>query len=70
MTHTYVVLRVSPAAYNEIREKLEAVGYQHAFLDDDRIDMHGLALQIQPEPEPTPHADARVREKTRAGKPL
>ena len=48
MTYTYAVLTVSPAAYAEIREKLEAAGYDHAFHDQDGgpvIDMHGIALQ-------------------------
>ena len=49
MTYTYVTLEVSHAAYMEIKGKLEAAGYQHAFHDDRDsdgvvIDMHGLAL--------------------------
>lgn len=46
-TRTYVVLQVSAAAYAEIREKLEAAGYDHAFHDHDGrdvVDMHGIAL--------------------------
>jgi hypothetical protein len=49
-THTYAILDVSKAAYDEIKQKLEAAGYQHA-LHDDRdgdgvvIDMHGIALK-------------------------
>jgi hypothetical protein len=46
-THTYAVLDISPEAYREIHEKLEAAGYQHAFhRQGDRvvIDMHGIAL--------------------------
>jgi len=48
-THTYVTLDVSHDAYTEIKQKLEAAGYQHAFHDDGDsdgvvIDMHGLAL--------------------------
>lgn len=47
-THTYVTLPLSPSAFAEIKEKLEAAGYQHAF-DTDKddglvIDMHGLAV--------------------------
>lgn len=47
MTHTYAVLDVSRAAYDEIRRKLDAAGYQHAF-DGDVIDMHGIALAAPP----------------------
>lgn len=68
MTYTYAVLDVSREAYDEIRGKLEAAGYQHAF-HDDLIDMHGIALKagaadspqqrapIKPEPRQplTPH---------------
>jgi len=50
-THTYVVLKISPAAYNEISEALRAAGYDQAFMDDPHrdsdvplIDMHGIAL--------------------------
>jgi hypothetical protein len=46
-TRTYAVLEVSTAAYEEIRAKLEAAGYEHAFHEDDGrvvIDMHGIAL--------------------------
>lgn len=46
-THTYALLEVSPAVYAEIREKLQAAGYDHAFHRDgdrDVIDMHGIAL--------------------------
>lgn len=53
-TYTYAVLDVSPAAYIEIKEKLEKAGYQHAFHDDRDgdglvIDMHGIALKNQGE---------------------
>jgi hypothetical protein len=43
-THTFVELELSPAAYDEIRLKLERAGYQHAFIDHNTIDMHGLAV--------------------------
>lgn len=47
-THTYVILEVSQAAYDEIKSKLEAAEYQHAFHEDREhgvvIDMHGIAL--------------------------
>lgn len=50
MTHTYAILEVSSAVYKEIKDKLEAAGYQHAFHDDRDgdgtvIDMHGIALK-------------------------
>lgn len=49
-THTYAILEVSASAYDEIKSKLEAAGYQHAFHDDKDedgivIDMHGIALK-------------------------
>lgn len=58
VTHTYVTLALSEAAYEEIRTKLEAAGYGHAFHDNPEapassvIDMHGLA--VVPEVEMTP----------------
>lgn len=44
-THTYVTLPLSPAAYDEIRRKLEDAGYQHCFHEDGLVDMHGLAIE-------------------------
>ncbi len=44
VTHTYATLAVSAAAYDEIRQKLEDAEYQHAFMDDGAIDMHGIAI--------------------------
>lgn len=52
-THTVALLEVSAAAHEEIRSKLEAAGYHHAFLADDDgllIDMHGIALCAEKEP--------------------
>lgn len=43
-THTYVELEISKAAYDEIAGKLKAAGYDHVFMEDGAIDMHGLAL--------------------------
>ncbi len=51
-TRTYALLEVSPAAYAEIRAKLMAAGYEHAFHVDERgeaIDMHGIALSADKE---------------------
>ena len=44
-THILVELEVSPATFAEIRGKLDSAGYDHAFLDDNTIDMSGLALK-------------------------
>lgn len=43
-THTYVTLDVSTAAYEEIKKKLLAAGYDHAINSDGEIDMQGIAL--------------------------
>jgi len=46
-THTYVELEVTPHVFDEIRTKLEAAGYQHAFMGTEErpaIDMHGIGL--------------------------
>ena len=52
-THTYVILPLSAAAYREIRAKLLAAGYGHAFQDlgtlEEVIDMHGIAVQRAPD---------------------
>jgi hypothetical protein len=53
MTHTYAVLEVSRACYDEIRALLVAAGYEHALSTRDRdygevIDMHGIALGAEP----------------------
>jgi hypothetical protein len=42
-THTYVVLPVSAAAFEEIKRKLTEAGYSHAF-GEHGIDMHGLVV--------------------------
>lgn len=51
-THTYAILRISQAAYDEIRERLQAAGYESQFHPDtdgdgERIDMHGIAVQAE-----------------------
>ncbi len=48
MTYTYAILQISPEAHREIRDALAEAGYQHAFHDDNVIDMHGIALQPRP----------------------
>lgn len=45
MTHTFAKLEVSEKTYKEIKEKLEAAGYHHAFVDGV-IDMNGIGLAI------------------------
>jgi hypothetical protein len=49
MTHTYALLDVSPAVYDEVRAKLAAGGYEDQFHHDGEdpevIDMHGIALR-------------------------
>jgi len=47
-THTYVVLEVSSDAYQEIKLKLKAAGYDHAFMSNGEIDMHGIAVSEDP----------------------
>jgi len=49
-THTFAVLEVSKAAYDEIATKLRAAGYDHAFVADDQIDMHGIGLELEANP--------------------
>lgn len=47
-THTFVTLVISPEAYEEIKQKLLAAGYNHSFVydfnDEETIDMHGIGL--------------------------
>jgi len=55
MTHTFVTLKISEEAFDEIRDLLHAAGYAHAIHVSRRlIDMHGLALERG---EPKPVAD-------------
>jgi hypothetical protein len=49
-THTFAVLEVSQAAYDEIAAKLKAADYGYCFLGSDGvpvIDMGGIALQAE-----------------------
>lgn len=46
-THSFTVLDLSPAAFDEIKSKLLAAGYNHVFVqvsDKLVIDMNGLAV--------------------------
>jgi hypothetical protein len=51
MTHTFVELEMSAAAYDEIAAKLREAGYDHAFMKDiagatgkETIDLHGIGV--------------------------
>ena len=48
ISHTYAVLEVSAAAYEEIAEKLREACYDEAINDEGEIDMHGIALVKAP----------------------
>jgi hypothetical protein len=48
-THSYALLEVSQEAYDEIAKKLREAGYDHAFMDDGEVDMHGIALVPKPQ---------------------
>ena len=56
MTHTYAELEVSKAVYEEIRGKLLAAGYDHAF-NNGVIDMHGIALVEEKETDDDSRVD-------------
>ena len=46
-THTFSILAVSKAAYEEIKGKLIEAGYEHAVMNEGEqevIDMHGVAI--------------------------
>jgi hypothetical protein len=49
-THTYALLEVSAAAYDEVASKLRACGYGSSINDEGEIDMHGIAL-VRSQPE-------------------
>lgn len=44
MTHTYVVVGLSAAAYGEIKQKMLEASYEEQIDADGTIDMHGLAV--------------------------
>jgi hypothetical protein len=46
-THTYAELELSKVAYDEIAAKLRDAGYDHAFMDDGAIDMHGIGVTCE-----------------------
>jgi hypothetical protein len=43
-THSYAVLAVSAATYEEIARHLREAGYEHVFNANGEIDMNGVAL--------------------------
>ena len=58
-TYTYAEFEVSNEVYDEIASKLEAAGYDHAFIAREdgngyTIDMHGIGLT-----RPLPYIDER-----------
>ncbi len=48
MTHTYALLTVSRACYDEIASLLHGAEYEQAFMDNGAIDMGGIALTVGP----------------------
>lgn len=44
VTHTFAELEVSADTYDEIAEALRKADYDHAFMEDGTIDMHGIGL--------------------------
>lgn len=48
-THTVAELQLSPTAYVEIRQALEAAGYQHAIGSNGMIDMTGIGITCTPQ---------------------
>lgn len=54
-THTYVILELSRAAFDEIKTKMLHAGYHFAFdeqKDKTIIDMHGIAVMEDDEIKP------------------
>lgn len=49
MTHTYVLMDLTPQAYQEIATKMRDAGYDHVFNQDGEIDMSGIAI-VEMEP--------------------
>ncbi len=42
---TYAILEISDEAFVEIRDKLDAAGYQDQFLENGLIDLNGIAIK-------------------------
>lgn len=63
-THTYAVLEISEAAFQEISQKLRLAGYEHLFGRDGEVDMQGIALKAQTKEQHEPEdqqADSQGR---------
>ena len=63
MSHTYVLLGISRAAYEEIYALLDQAGYQQAFHERDGyivIDMHGIAVRAKKEKVVSEKLQARL----------
>lgn len=43
-THTFAKLAISEIAFEEIKGRLKKAGYSDQFVDEQTIDMHGIAL--------------------------
>lgn len=43
-TRTYALMEISPEAYAEIADAMKRAQYDHAFMEDNAIDMHGIAV--------------------------
>lgn len=50
-TRTYATLELSREAYDEIAAKLRAAGYDHSFMENGVIDMHGIGVTCAPKGE-------------------
>jgi hypothetical protein len=57
MTHTYAILDVNPSTWNDIAARLREAGYDHAFMEDGEIDMHGIAVKAKAFCKAQPTAD-------------
>lgn len=56
-THTIAELELSPAAYDEIKQKLLDADYGHAIMEDGTVDMSGIGVTRGPELESISAAD-------------
>lgn len=56
-THTYAELGLTAPAYEEIKRKLKDAGYDHAFMEDGTIDMHGIGVTLEHNPVPSCECD-------------
>lgn len=56
ITRSTAILELSPAAYDEIEQKLLSAGYGHVFEKGpgSLIDMEGIAVQRAASPQPAP----------------